>query len=430
MMLRVRILRLVATPLRSADTYRRWLHLLLGGVLFVPFYLAVLVVLSLLFHEASPGEPAGFGGLGIAGLAVAAVLGAATAAVPAVHLQQLQLARVLLGGRLAAEPAMDATSRRSRARGGAWLGLHFVVGFAVSLATMVVLTEAAMVTLSAVTTQPVTLLDGGVTWSGAAVVGQRPWLGPLLGAGLLVALVQGVALVGAGAARLAPVLLGPSVADRLATAQVRADDLVERNRLAAELHDSLGHALSVVALQSGAAARVIDTDPDFAREALGAVAEQARAATAELDHLLGVLREEAPTRAPARSLTDLASLVEAARTTGTRLRLHQTGPVTAVPPAVSREAYRLVQEGVTNALRHGDGRAPIEIDLTAEAEVLRLAITNPVGRSRGRGGGRGLASMAERVRLLGGHLDAVADDGTWRLAVVIPLRAATPVPRP
>lgn len=408
---------LLLAPLRSADTYLRWVYLVLGGVLLVPFLLAALVVASLLVDQDANSE-AVYGPPGAAALAVAAVLGAATVGIPGVRTQQAQLSRSLLGGRLAAEPDTRSAAGSSRTRAGCWLALHFVVGFGTSLLTMIGLTESAILAMTPITGGASgTMLLGDVLFSG-----WRRWLGPLAGAGLLVALVYTVAAVGGGAARLAPLFLGPSAADRLAAAQARADHLTERNRLAAELHDSIGHVLSVVALQAGTATRVIDRDPDFARTALEAIAEQARTATAELDHVLGALREEPAAAAPQRTLDDLASLVDAARFAGADLRFDQTGALGSVPGVLSRELYRLCQEAITNALRHGGADTTITMELHVEQARVRLSVRNPVPvrRPARPGGGRGVRSMDERVRLLGGAMEAGMRDGEWCLTVTIP----------
>ncbi|WP_017558741.1 sensor histidine kinase [Nocardiopsis baichengensis] len=413
------ILRAAVAPFVSARTYTRWVYLVLGGALFMPFFIGVLVLISLL----SPWTPEeGFGVPGLAGTLVAAALGGLTGFLPGVHALQAQIARSLLGGPLADEPPLAGADWRTRARGCCWLALLFAVGLAVCVLTMVVLTDAASLALVALLGQApdmgqrVILVD----W---APQGSRRWLSPLVGALMLAALISTMALLGAGAARLARPFLGASAADRLAAVRARADDLGERNRLAAELHDSIGHALSVVALQAGAASRVIDRDPAFARGALEAIAEQARTATAELDHVLGLLRERPGERAPQRTLADVPHLVEAARAAGTEADYEARGPVGELPAVLARELYRICQEGVTNALRHGSG-GPVRVRVDVSETAVRAEVSNPcTGRGARRGearGGRGLAGARERVRLLGGELRAGADDGVWRLAAEIP----------
>ena len=420
----MRILRLAAAPLLSADTYTRWVYIVLGGVLFMPFLIAVLVLISLLSPwDLAPSQGPPLWQL-LPGCLIAAVLGGATGLLPGVRRQQVQLTRHLVGGPLAEEPPAPATGWPSRARSACWLALHFLIGIFAALATMVLLTDAASLALSPIVRDPslsagrLVLLPSGT----GSLLGTR-WADPLLGAALVLALIYGAALIGAAAARAAPRFLGASAADRLAALQSRADDLSERNRLAAELHDSIGHALSVVALQAGAAARVLDRDPEFARTALDAIAEQARTATAELDHVLGLLREERRGRAPQRTLADLPHLAEAVRSAGTGLEYTADGPIGDVPPVVSRELYRICQEGVTNALRHGAQGGRVRIRVSADAGSVRVTVANPVApgrRAARRRGGRGLVGMAERVRLLGGELRYGADGGTWLLEAEIP----------
>ncbi|MGH3717224.1 MAG: sensor histidine kinase, partial [Micromonosporaceae bacterium] len=252
------------------------------------------------------------------------------------------------------------------------------------------------------------------------------------------------------------VLLGPSAADRLAEAERRAAQLAERNRLARELHDSVGHALSVVAVQSAAAVRVLDRDPEFARTALGAIGQTARAALTDLDYVLGVLREDPAAVTPQRTLADLDRLLDATRLAGVAVSAERAADLDAVPAAVSREAYRIVQEGLTNALRHAGqvpvrvaltlagerltlsvsnplrhaGQVPVRVALTLAGERLTLSVSNPLPATApvsGSGGGRGLTGIAERVTLLGGEVTAGPDDGQWRLTVTLPV---APIPDP
>lgn len=414
----MRTIRVLVAPLCNARTYLRWTYLVLGGVLFVPFLVAALVLISLVFSQDVNPQTSGSGVPGLAAVVLAVLLGAATAQIPGVRDQQAQLARSLLGGRIATEPNTPTPS--SRIRPGGWLALHFVVGFGVSLLTMVGLTEAATLAMTPLTAGASdTILVDGARFSG----GWR-WIGPLAGMVILVTLVSVVAALGAGAARLAPLFLGPSAADRLAAAQAHAAELTERNRIAAELHDSIGHVLSTVALQAGAATRVIEHDPEFVRTALETIAEQARTATAELDHVLGALRQEETATVPQRTLDDLAGLVDAARAAGADVRVDQTGELGTVPGVLSRELYRICQEALTNALRHGGTDTTITVELHTTHERVLLCVSNPAParrapRSRG---GRGVRSMRERVRLLGGEMEARVHGGEWRLTVTIPWR--------
>jgi signal transduction histidine kinase len=258
----------------------------------------------------------------------------------------------------------------------------------------------------------------------------------------LVALLALVALTyGGGAllARCAPALLGPSRADRLAAAERRAAELTARNQLARELHDSVGHALSAVTLQASAARRVLESDPDFAREALRAIEETTRGAVGELDTVLGVLRGRGGADDPAARPTLAAALdglVARTRATGAELTVVITGSVDGadtdtaaleeLPAEVSRAAYRMVQEGIGNALRHAEGAA-IALRLTLSPRALVLAVENPLtgGASSQMaprvGGGSGLSGIAERAEQLGGSASAGPEGRLWRLTARLPL---------
>ena len=243
----------------------------------------------------------------------------------------------------------------------------------------------------------------------------------------LVALVAGS---GRLAAWLAPVLLGPDPVARLEELERRSAQLTERNRLAQELHDSLGHALTVTALQAGAARRVLKDDPAFAEQALDAITRTSRAAAADLDNVLGLLRNEpCLSRAPQPDLTDLDALLAGHREAGLPLDVDVRGNLTAVPGAVSREVYRIaVQEGLTNVVRHA-GPVPTRLQVGVEGGELTARLRNdgPRGSRPGRrgSGGRGLAGMRERAALLGGRLFAGPEDGgSWVLELRVPMGAA------
>jgi signal transduction histidine kinase len=233
---------------------------------------------------------------------------------------------------------------------------------------------------------------------------------------------------------MAPALLGPSPGERIAALEARAGQLAERNRLARELHDSVGHALTVTTLQAAAARRLLGSDPEFVRGALAAIEEAGRAAAEDLDDVIGLLRERDDGRpAPQPTLSDLDRLVGEARAAGLEVDLRVGGPLGQVPAVVSREGYRIVQEGLTNAIRHA-GRVPVSLWLGVADRVLEIDLANPVGDraagagdgAAGRGGGRGLHGMRERVALLGGRMTAGPDGGLWRVAVRLPTGRGRP----
>lgn len=221
----------------------------------------------------------------------------------------------------------------------------------------------------------------------------------------------------------APRLLGPSSAERLALASERELRLAERNRLAHELHDSIGHTLTAATIQAAVAGEVLSADPVAARAAMRSIEESTRAALEDLDYVLGVLREEKAGTAPTRTLADLPELLERLGHAGAVVEPELSGELAQVQGTLSRAAYRILQEGLTNALRHGAG-GPIEVRVVAASDALELSVVNRTGAGAATGkgpgafptSGHGLPGLAERVRLLHGELDAARTDrsaGGW-----------------
>ncbi|MGA8117398.1 MAG: histidine kinase, partial [Actinocatenispora sp.] len=207
-----------------------------------------------------------------------------------------------------------------------------------------------------------------------------------------------------------------------------ADQLAHRNRLARELHDSIGHTLTAATIQAAVASNLVDSDPERARRAMDSIEESSRAALEDLDHALGVLREGAAPREPQYSLVDLASLLDRVRHAGTPVDAEITGEPDRVPATVSREAYRIVQEGLTNAMRHP---GPVTVRIGIGPDRLVVDLINPIGTEPStdvdtRRGGRGLAGISERVHVLRGEVSAgpvAGDTGRhWRLTAWLPLR--------
>jgi signal transduction histidine kinase len=240
------------------------------------------------------------------------------------------------------------------------------------------------------------------------------------------------AAIGALLAHWAPRVLGPTSTERIELLERRTATLAERNRLARELHDSVGHALSLVTIQAAAARKLLATDPAFAETALAAMETSARAALADLDHVLGLLRDDrrpGAQTAPQATLGDVARLVESTRAGGITVAVHRSGDLNQLPAAVSREAYRIVQEGLTNAIRHAGrpaGEVEVELSISLDTTGLQLELTNPVaGLSDHSGGGRGLAGIRERVAVLRGTVEAGLVADGWRLAVTLPVAVTT-----
>ena len=161
--------------------------------------------------------------------------------------------------------------------------------------------------------------------------------------------------LGALAARLAPVFLGATTRDLLAVAEARLAAEVEHVRLARELHDGIGHALTVIAVQATAGRRGAVTNADRATEALEVIETAARQALTELDDLLGVLRDEVAEPTPEPDLRGLADLVGVHRRNQLSVRV-ESDPVDDLPALVSRSAYRILAEALTNAQRYAGPR--------------------------------------------------------------------------
>jgi signal transduction histidine kinase len=402
-------------PLLRGSTYRRGVYLLLGGVVLLPYVLLGVTFARMLAAGEGPR------GAVLLLLAVTVVIAVVPAFLRGTRALEITAVRGLLDVDLP-DPAATGDparlDRETRLRSALWFALHLLTGGAVAFALLAALPAALLFIAQ----------QFGI--GEEALAGQR--LGPLdehdtrwlslLGWVLLLLVVYAVAGLGALAALMAPALLGPSPSERIAALEAQAGQLAERNRLARELHDSVGHALAVTTLQAAAARRLLDTDPDFVRGALAAIEEAGRGAAEDLDHVIALLRERERGRpAPQPTLADLDRLVADARAAGLEVEVEVAGAVGEVPAAVSREGYRIVQEGLTNAVRHG-AWAPVSLRLVVAGRTLEIDLTNPLrdGAAAGAGGGRGLDGMRERVALLGGRMTAGADGAVWRVAVRLP----------
>ncbi|MFI5914576.1 sensor histidine kinase [Dactylosporangium sp. NPDC051541] len=200
---------------------------------------------------------------------------------------------------------------------------------------------------------------------------------------------------------------------RLRDEHAKAD---ERTRIAREMHDVLAHKVSLIALHAGAL-ELIATEDERVRAGAGLIRVTAREALQELREVLGVLQSGAPTS----DLPDLPTLVSAATRAGQGVELHDEAG--DLPPATARVVYRVVQEGLTNARKHAPG-APVTVSLTAGATVV-VDVRNPPPADAPDldlpGAGTGLIGLRERLRLVGGTLEAgPMDDGGWCLTAEVP----------
>ncbi|MEV7106544.1 sensor histidine kinase [Streptomyces atroolivaceus] len=228
-----------------------------------------------------------------------------------------------------------------------------------------------------------------------------------------------VVLCGDMATAAARVLLGPSPTERMTALEERTEQLLERNRIARELHDSIGHALTVAVVQAGAARTA--GNPDFTARALAAIEETGRNALDDLERVLGVLRESDVPVSGRPTLVEAGRLLDSARGSGASIDAEMTGPLELVPGPVSREGYRILQESLTNVLRHA-GAVPVRVRIAVVKERLELEVANPLLPSpRGPGGGSGLRGVRERAALLGGRAVTGPDRGEWRVHASLPL---------
>ncbi|MBB1242099.1 histidine kinase [Streptomyces durbertensis] len=358
--------------------------------------------------------------------ALAVVLTAPAGLFPVARPLCAHAAQVLAGVTAARLEASPARSWAARRRTACWLALHTGAGALVAGGTLAI--PPAAVLLIAL---PFSADGSGERWWWAREFHSAPaLLAPVAGILLLLLLVAAALYAGRVSAHLAARLLGPTPADRLAAAERRAERLAAGNRLARDLHDSVGHALSAVTLQAAAAGRLLDRDREFTRRALVAIEETARRAVGELDAVLGALREDERSDAAADpisaapTLTGLDALVSTTRSAGATVRETRSSGLEDLPAAVSREAYRIVQEALTNVLRPA-GPVAVRLDLTVHRKELTIVVENeppPEGRQAGPGGGgRGLTGMAERAALLGGSVSAGPRDGGWRVHARLPV---------
>jgi signal transduction histidine kinase len=218
------------------------------------------------------------------------------------------------------------------------------------------------------------------------------------------------------------------VADQLDHAR-REHELVvaeERARIARELHDSAGHALNTILVQAGAARVLRELDSERSAQAVATIEDLARETIEEIDRIVGLLREDrVMDRSPLPGIDQIPALVERQRAGGLDVHLTIDGEPDRPPPTpVSRAVYRIAQESLTNASRHGTGSAAIAIQLGPDA--LTLSVANPVSNhvEPRSGGGRGIAGMRERAKLLGGSLQAGRTASHFELRAQLPYSRA------
>ena len=218
------------------------------------------------------------------------------------------------------------------------------------------------------------------------------------------------------------------VAEARRAAEARNAVAEERTRIARELHDVIAHSMSVMVVQAGAARRVFNTNPDQAAGALEAIESTGRESLDEMRRILGVLRsdDEALELAPAPTIDDFSRLIDHCEQAGLPVALEVDGEPTGLPASVEMSAYRIVQESLTNTLKHA-GPARATVRLAYADDELTVAVTDD-GRgaaARTTGSGQGLVGMRERVEAFGGTLDAgPRPGGGFAVTAVLPVGGA------
>ncbi len=345
--------------------------------------------------------------------------------------------------------------RRSAPRAAAAL-----VGLAVSAQVLVGspigFHDAALIVALATVTGWTTRRTGLVALALAAllvgVAALTPWwayldarLGPgtatthaLSSAGALVLLLAGWAYgeqTRRARAGVAAVRERAALAEREREQQAELAAAAERARIAREMHDVVAHGLSVMVVQAEGARYALPESAATSREALAQVAQTGRTALGEMRQLLGLLRTPPAVdgaggavggtgQSPAPGLDDLDALVEQARSAGAEVSVRRRGDLAQVAPVVALTAYRVVQEGLTNARRHGGDR--VEVVLEADGEELVVQVHDEGGAGAGPGTpGFGLAGLQERVAAVGGRAFAgPATEGGFTVRASLPLRPA------
>ncbi len=219
--------------------------------------------------------------------------------------------------------------------------------------------------------------------------------------------------------------LGPGADQMVQAATERAELAEQQIRIDQELHDSIGHMITMNIIQAGAGAHVFDTDPEFARQALKTIEERGRAAMGELDRIIAAIRgDQHESRAPLPGINDIGRLIEESRAAGMDVSYAAEFP--QAPAAVGRAAFTVVREALTNVARHAPG-ATVTVRIAQDADALGIEVLNGkpsagAGRPHG-GGGRGLSGIRDRVTLLGGRSSAGAENGGFAVRALLPLQA-------
>ncbi|NKY52388.1 sensor histidine kinase [Nocardia vermiculata] len=385
-------------PLARSVTYTRGLHLALP---------MTAVALWMFIDRHSPWVP----------LLLAVPIGL----IPGMRLAEAIQAQLFLtpherGATDASIAVAPATDWADRWRIVLWLEIRLLLSmalFGVGIPAILMCSDLVRAALGAEPTGDTLLQLAGPKWW-YALVAPLPIL-------VLLAVLVGLGELVTACARW---LLGPSASTRLHALEERTERLLENNRIARELHDSIGHSLTAMVLQAGAARAA--GEPEFTGTALAAIEDTGRTALEDLERVLAVLREPSTPVDQRPMLTAASRLFDSARSAGATIDADITGPIERVSGPISREGYRILQEALTNALRHA-GRVAVQVRVYVDAQWLELDVSNPVpaaesadDRAVPADHGSGLRGIRERAELLGGEARMGPEDGRWRTWVRLP----------
>ncbi len=302
----------------------------------------------------------------------------------------------------------------------AWtdVDVAFIATTVVAVYTVATNTSRKMAWLTGALTS-VPIYGAIVAWAG------QDWFGPSLGVFAWI----GMAAAAGDATRtrreyVAAVEERARKAEQTREEEARRQVAEERVRIARDLHDVVAHHIAVINVHAGLAEHSVRTRPEQAEASLAHVRQAANTVLHELAMILTVLRQtgdlEAPTD-PVRGLSQLGELLDSMASAGLRVEHHQSGTAWPLPPATDHAAYRIVQEGLTNAYKHGmAGAAELRIEYRSDA--IAVGISNPImpGPKRSASTGHGLTGMRERANAVGGTFAARPDGGLFHIHAVLP----------
>ncbi len=225
------------------------------------------------------------------------------------------------------------------------------------------------------------------------------------------------------------VLLGLAIRSRQSrrAAQIREAKMSERNRIARELHDTVAHYVSAIAVQAQGGREVLATDPQAAAEALAVIEDAASRTLTEMRKMVGALRDdEEPELVPHRGLDDIVGIGESVRS-GPRIDVELSGDLEHLSPSIETGLFRLTQEAITNARRHARHATCVAVHVVGSAHDVHLTVTDDGDPSTHNGTGYGLVGMTERATLLGGTFQAgPGPDRGWIIEATLPRTGRAP----